>query len=70
MFDGRDKKGGILIDPRGQEDFVFQMAETEFKWDLPLHSLGPPKYCPEDGQALNGVWAYCPWHGQKLTDKK
>ncbi len=28
------------------------------------------KICPEEVEALNGNWEFCPWHGKKLNNQK
>jgi len=35
-------------------------------WHAPLTAVAGAKRCPEDGEAMDASWSYCPWHGTKL----
>jgi hypothetical protein len=66
LFPAKNKAGQRLLDPRTEGSFSIKLAESAFKWRLPLGSLLAPKVCPVDGERLNGAWKFCPWHGGKL----
>ena len=46
----------------GEEEDAF-----EYAWHAPLTALAGPQSCPEDGEFLEAHWAYCPWHGVKVS---
>jgi hypothetical protein len=70
LFPARDSSGVEIADAASDNDFDVQVGERRFHWRLPLGSHLPAKVCPDDGELLNGAWAYCPWHGTKLKPQE
>lgn len=68
FFKGKNKNKR-LINPTGNESFKVQVASEMFEFNLPLASLLPPKFCPEDNAKMKGTWIYCPFHGTTLVDQ-
>ncbi|MEM7038290.1 MAG: hypothetical protein AAF570_15000 [Bacteroidota bacterium] len=66
VFEGQNNRNEPLIQPKESEFFSIQLQDEEFRWRLPLGSLLPPKFCPEDGEKQSGAWSFCPYHGDKL----
>jgi hypothetical protein len=66
MFSSRDADGKEIASATSTRSFDIQLGERRFHWRLPLGSVLPLKVCPEDGEAMNGAWSFCPWHGAKL----
>ena len=62
LTDEGDRFG--LADEEGR--LTVEVGTEAFSWRLPLSALLPPKYCPVDGERLDGAWTYCPWHGVEL----
>ena len=58
--------GSNIIDPLEKNDFKIIVDQKSFTFKLPLGSLLPLKFCPEDGEKFNGGWLYCPFHGTYL----
>ena len=52
--------------PDEEGRLTVELGTSAFSWRLPLSALLPPKYCPVDGERLDGAWRYCPWHGVEL----
>ncbi len=69
FFSAKDSSGAPLADPLNPGEFSFGMMDETYSWRLPLGSLLPKKHCPVDGEALNGAWQFCPWHGKKLKSQ-
>jgi hypothetical protein len=70
LFPARDADGKEIASATSQGGFDILMGDRRFHWRLPLGSLLAPKVCPEDGEALNGSWSFCPWHGTKLKTQE
>ncbi len=58
------------INPLEDDDFQIIIDKESFTFELPLGSLLPLKFCPEDGEKFNGAWSYCPFHGTYLRKSK
>jgi len=70
VFPGLDDAGRRIADASAEGQFAVRVGDEEFRWRLPLGSLLPPKFCPVDGERLNGAWKFCPWHGVELQKQK
>jgi hypothetical protein len=70
VFPGKDPEGRLIADPEADGSFTVFVGEHEFVWELPLASLLEPKYCPECGRELSGVYNYCPFDGAVLGPRE
>lgn len=68
-FKGVDSAGKKLIDPRGEGSLSMNLADSVFKWRLPLGSLLPLKYDPQTGEEFPGNYIYNPFTGNKLESR-
>jgi hypothetical protein len=66
FFEIKDKQGNNIIDEYTKGEFTIKHSNHDFKFQLPLVCLLPPKTCPIDGAEMKGNWNYCPFHGKKL----
>lgn len=66
FFEIKDKQGNNIIDEYTKGEFTVKHSNHDFKFQLPLVCLLPPKTCPKDGAEMKGNWNYCPYHGVKL----
>jgi len=66
FFEIKDKQGNNIIDEYTKGEFTVKHSNHDFKFQLPLVCLLPPKTCPKDGAEMKGNWNYCPFHGEKL----
>jgi hypothetical protein len=76
LFASRAPDGRRIADPRqaGRLSVTLGGVEglktLEHTWRLPLGSVLPPRWCPEDGERLSGAWRYCPFDGSELVEKR
>ncbi|MGJ8661133.1 MAG: hypothetical protein ACSHXL_03780 [Bacteroidota bacterium] len=66
LFDNLDKNGYEIIDEYKKETLFVHHSDQDFKFELPLVTLMPDKYCPIDNAVMKGNWNYCPIHGMEL----
>ena len=66
FFEIRTKNGENIINERKNGFFKVNHSKCEFKWNLPMATLMPSKFCPTDNEKMHGNWNYCPFHGVKL----
>ncbi len=66
FFKITDEKGNPTINEYKKGEFTICHSGREFKYNLPLVTLLPPKVCPIDNASMKGNWDYCPFHGVKL----
>ena len=69
VFPAHGSDGQKITNALEEGFFTVMTSGNSFTFRLPLGSLLPPKYCPVDGEEMNGAWNYCPWHGEKLILK-
>jgi hypothetical protein len=69
LFPAMNKEGKLIIQATAEGSFTFKLGTSDFKWKLPLGSLLATKFCPVDGEEVNGAWKFCPWHGDLLKVK-
>ena len=70
FFPLNNQAGRRIADAKADGSFTVELGKHTFKWRTPVGALLPPKRCPVDGEAVNGAWKFCPWHGVKLPDNK
>ncbi|WP_299678648.1 hypothetical protein [uncultured Dokdonia sp.] len=70
VFKNELEDGTTAISPLNTGKLHVKVNDEDFTYRLPLQSMVAKKICPEDQEALNGNWEYCPWHGVKLTEQK
>jgi hypothetical protein len=70
VFKGKDAKGKRYADPRQSGSLVFNLADAEFKWRLPLGCFLPSKYDVATGEEFPGNYEYSPYSGKKLVAAK
>jgi hypothetical protein len=68
-FKGVDPDGKKLIDPKGEGSLSMNLADSVFKWRLPLGSLLPLKYDPQTEEEFPGNYSYNPFTGNKLESR-
>ena len=66
FFKVKDENGKNIINELEEGRFIVRHSNKEFKYELPLVVLLPPKNCPVDSLEMKGNWSYCPFHGDKL----
>ena len=66
VFTALTDEGDRFGRPDEEGSLTIEVGTSVFSWRLPLSALLPPKYCPVDGERLDGAWRYCPWHGVEL----
>ncbi|WP_347923895.1 hypothetical protein [Pontimicrobium sp. SW4] len=70
LFENPKNKSLLPINPYSTDELKFSLGDFEKKVKLPLSCLLEDKQCPDDNEALNGKWNFCPIHGSKLINKK
>lgn len=70
LFENPKNKSLLPINPYSKDELNFSLGSFEKKVQLPLSCLLKDKICPDDNEALNGKWIFCPMHGTKLIDQK
>ena len=72
VFKNTNDAGNYLVDAskKGKLSVSWIESSSNYSWSLPLDILTPPKFCPVDGEKLSGKYMYCPYHGNKLNNKK
>lgn len=72
FFPANDKQGHAIADPLSSGSFsvvlkdVDGRAEDVYRWQFPLTSISPPKYCPVGKEQVQANWKFCPFHGVAL----
>ncbi len=66
-FGSRTRAGAPTADVTTPGRFSVKVADSVYRWRLPLGSLLPQKVCPIDGERMSGAWMFCPWHGNALV---
>lgn len=59
-----------ISNPYSKGYVIIKIKDKEYKWRTPLGTLLPQKFCPKDGDLMNGAWDFCPWDGEKLIEIK
>jgi hypothetical protein len=70
LFENPKNKSLLPINPYSTDELNFSLGDFKKNVQLPLSCLLEDKQCPDDNEALNGKWNFCPIHGSKLVNKK
>jgi TonB family protein len=66
LFPSQDKDGRPVADPKGTGNFDVVVAGKEFRYQLPLGSVLPPKRDPTTGESFPGNYNFNPVTGTRL----
>jgi hypothetical protein len=66
VFPAKAKDGKLVADPRADGKLVVKIAETEYKFRLPLGSLMPPRVDNATGEEFPGTYHFNPYTGAPL----
>ncbi len=71
VFDAKNSSKKFIANSFEDHDFeIILKDDATYKFDLPFSALLNPKICPQDKAEHNGKWNFCPFHGNKLEEKK
>lgn len=63
------REGKLVIDPKKEGSFYFELFGEKYEWRLPIGSLLPPKVDLETGETFPGNYKFNPFTGSELTEK-
>ncbi len=66
FFSAQGKAGQNIAQAKQEGFFSVKLGDRDFRWDLPLNSVLPPRVCPTCKKKLSGSYKFCPWDGTKL----
>lgn len=64
-----EKSGDRLCNPYEDGTISILTAKFDYEFSTPVPSLIEKKVCPVDGELHNGIWKFCPHHGNKLEEQ-
>lgn len=67
VFPAYDHEGEPLLDLLSKGSFTLTVADQQFRFNLPLVSILPPKYDPVTGEQFPGNYIYSPFTGNLLV---
>jgi hypothetical protein len=70
LFPATTSTGARIAAATDKGEFTVKLGEKTYDWHLPLDALLPAKSCIECKRACKGSWDFCPWCGNKLSQKR
>ncbi|MCX6832606.1 MAG: hypothetical protein NT028_10850 [candidate division Zixibacteria bacterium] len=70
LFPAQGKDGDPICPTTKKGSFTLSVDGRTYTYKTPLASLVPAKRCQKCQEECSGLWNYCPWCGNKLSDSK